>query len=182
MPAPLHWLLTSTTYGSWLPGDPRGSVTSVRDYRPGDPTTASRVEHDRPGEPWEPSRPGLHRSALSLMKAPAIVLNRSHARTLVEQFRTTAGVRGWKLCAVAVMATHFHVVVEAAETVSGDKLLGDLKAWGTRALTQRFGAPRSGTWWTAGGSKRRKSEPRAVEAATLYVLEKQHAPLAIWSP
>ncbi|MBX3431920.1 MAG: hypothetical protein KF847_01105 [Pirellulales bacterium] len=182
MPATLHWLLTSTTYGSWLPGDPRGSVTSVRERRPGDPTTASRVEHDRPGEPWEPSLPGLHRSALGLLKAPAVVLNRSHARTLVEQCVATAGARGWQLCGVAVLATHFHVVVEAAEIVCGDKLLGDLKAWGARALTQRFGATRSGTWRPAGGSKRRKSDPRALEAAILYVLEKQHAPLAIWSP
>ncbi len=31
------WLLTSTTYGTWLPGDPRGSVTSVLDFRPEEP-------------------------------------------------------------------------------------------------------------------------------------------------
>lgn len=26
------WLFTSTTYGTWLPGDPRGSVTRVLDF------------------------------------------------------------------------------------------------------------------------------------------------------
>jgi hypothetical protein len=26
-----YWLLTSTTYDTWLPGDERGSVTRVKD-------------------------------------------------------------------------------------------------------------------------------------------------------
>ena len=26
-----HWFLTWTTYGSWLPGDPRGFVSQLRD-------------------------------------------------------------------------------------------------------------------------------------------------------
>ena len=43
--------LTNTTYETWLPGDPRGSVTSVRDVRPGDERNAFRFEHDLPGEP-----------------------------------------------------------------------------------------------------------------------------------
>ncbi|HYH63802.1 MAG TPA: hypothetical protein VD866_03795 [Urbifossiella sp.] len=43
----LTWLLTSTTYGTWLPGDRRGSVTSVRDTRPDDAPTVVRIEHDR---------------------------------------------------------------------------------------------------------------------------------------
>lgn len=40
------WLLTSTFYGQWLPGDERGSVTNVRDQRPTDPDAKIRIEHD----------------------------------------------------------------------------------------------------------------------------------------
>src|SRR5437763_1061534 len=29
-----YWLLSSTFYGNWLPGDPRGFVSRVRDRRP----------------------------------------------------------------------------------------------------------------------------------------------------
>ena len=47
------WLLSNTTYGTWLPGDRRGSVTSVRDLRPGDEPSPFRFEHDLPGEPYE---------------------------------------------------------------------------------------------------------------------------------
>jgi hypothetical protein len=53
------WLLTTTTYGSWLPGDRRGSVTSVRDERPNDPPSVVRIEHDIPGEPNEDAIPEL---------------------------------------------------------------------------------------------------------------------------
>ncbi|MAT69606.1 MAG: hypothetical protein CMJ58_08785 [Planctomycetaceae bacterium] len=177
-----HWLLTSTTYGSWLPGDPRGSVTSVRDYRADDRRTGSRVEHDRPGTPWEPACPGLYRSAQSLLKSPPVVFDRPHALALVEQFVETARRRDWRLLAVAVMATHFHIVVAAPQQVSADKLLGDFKAWGSRALSARLGKPASGTWWTAGGSKRYKGDERAIHAALQYVLHKQHAPLVTWRP
>jgi hypothetical protein len=30
-----YWLLTRTTYGTWLPGDVRGFVSRVRDLRRG---------------------------------------------------------------------------------------------------------------------------------------------------
>ncbi|MEM1304897.1 MAG: hypothetical protein AAGG46_08365, partial [Planctomycetota bacterium] len=63
-----YWLLTNTTYGTWLPGDRRGSVTSVRDRRAGEPRVVSRCEHDLPGEPWEPPIDGLQRSATARLK------------------------------------------------------------------------------------------------------------------
>jgi hypothetical protein len=62
-----HWLLSNTTYGTWLPGDRRGSVTSVRDRREGDEASAFRLEHDMPGEPWEDEIPGLYFAAMRKM-------------------------------------------------------------------------------------------------------------------
>jgi hypothetical protein len=35
------------------------------------------------------------------------------------------------------------------------KILGDFKSWSTRALSKKFGAPASETWWTERGSKRK---------------------------
>ena len=37
------WLLSSTFYGQWLPGDPRGSVTNVRDRRDDDANPGMRT-------------------------------------------------------------------------------------------------------------------------------------------
>jgi hypothetical protein len=77
------WLLSNTTYGTWLPGDVRGSVTSVRDRRAGDKPTPFRFEHDIPGEPWEDPIPGLQRSAVERLKGPPIYLDLEKAEALL---------------------------------------------------------------------------------------------------
>ena len=176
------WLLTTTTYGSWLPGDPRGSVTSVRDHRPGDAPSESRIEHDRPGEPWEEAMPGLARSARDRMKGPPIFLDADKAEAFLGQFQETAAYRGWTLRAVAVMANHFHLVVQVPDDPAPGKLLADFKAYGTRALNHRYGTPPAATWWIDNGSKRKLPDDRAVAGAVDYVLFKQPSPLVVWSP
>jgi REP element-mobilizing transposase RayT len=175
------WLLTNTTYGAWLPGDTRGSVTSVRDLRPGDPITSVRIEHDRPGEAWEKSLPGIHRSAQKLMKGPPIYLNVMQAEALLQQFQETAQYRKWVLHAVSIMANHFHIVVEVPDDPDPGKVLADFKAYGTRKLNRDFGEPLSETWWTSRGSKRKLPDLRAVESAVRYVLYKQEFALVVWS-
>jgi len=175
------WLLTNTTYGTWLPGDPRGSVTSVRDLRPGDEPTHSRFEHDVPGEPWEEAIPGLQRSALEHMKGPPIYLDLENAEAVLAQFQETATYRGWTLRAVAIMANHFHIVVQVPGDPDPRKILADFKAYASRALNRRHGKPPSETWWTSNGSKRKLATDRALAAAIHYVLYKQPHPLVVWS-
>jgi REP element-mobilizing transposase RayT len=176
------WLLSNTTYGTWLPGDRRGSVTSVRDRRPEDEPSAVRFEHDLPGEPWEGELPGLHRTALEQMSGPPIYLDLEKAETVLAQFQDTANYRSWTLRAVAIMANHFHVVVEVAADPHPRKILADFKAYGTRALNRRYGKPPSETWWTDKGSKRKLPDAQAVANAVHYVLSKQPRPLVLWSP
>jgi REP element-mobilizing transposase RayT len=175
------WLLSNTTYGTWLPGDPRGSVTSVRDRRPGDEPTPFRLEHDIPGEPWEDPIPGLHRSALEHMKGPPIFLDLEKAEILLPQFHETASYRRWSLRAVAIMVNHYHIVVQVPDDPKPTKILADFKAYATRTLNRRFGAPPSETWWTAKGSTRKLPDERALTAAIYYVLYKQPKPLVVWS-
>lgn len=175
------WLFTNTTYGTWLPGDRRGSVTSVRDFRPGELREPTRVEHDRPGDAWETHLPGLRRSAQALMKGPPIYLSRLQAEAVLAQFQETVSYRQWLLHAVSLMANHFHIVIELPGDPNPDKLLADLKAYATRALSRQFGRPASKTWWTTRGSKRKLPDERAIESAVEYVLYKQPHPLVIWS-
>ncbi len=179
MPA---WLLTSTCYGTWLPGDPRGSVTSVRDYRPDDPLTCLRLEHDFPGEPYEDEMPGLQRHARETMIGPPVHFSLDHANVLATQFPETATQRGWKLLAFAVMYNHVHLVVNVPGFVEAHKILGDFKSYGSRALNRAFGKPASGTWWTYRGSKRLLRNDDAMAAAIHYVLFKQPNPLVTWRP
>src|SRR5438270_6736343 len=113
------WLLTWTTYGTWLPGDDRGSVTSVR-ANPG-----PRVEHDQPGTPVDGSMPGLRAAAAATLKGSPVYLEAEHAAALLTQWHETAAYRHWRLRGVAIMANHVHLVVEVPDDPDPEKLVGD---------------------------------------------------------
>ncbi|MGC1272773.1 MAG: hypothetical protein WBC44_03635 [Planctomycetaceae bacterium] len=66
------WLLTWTTYGSWLPGDERGFVSRVKD---GD---GPRVEHDAFLTPHDIDMPGLKHAACAKLKCPPLFLMAPH--------------------------------------------------------------------------------------------------------
>ncbi len=176
------WLLTNTTYGTHLPGDGRGSVTSVRDLRPNDAPSVVRIEHDIPGEPYEEAMPELRFTATAQMNGPPIYFDVEKAKLVLTQFRETATYRGWTLRAAAIMTNHFHLVVQVYDDPAPRKVLADFKAYGSRALNRNYGKPPSETWWTEKGSKRKLNNEQAVVAAINYVLEKQPSPLVIWSP
>lgn len=169
-----YWLLTWTTYGTWLPGDPRGSVASVRD-QPG-----PRREHDQPGTPFEPSMPGLWASSARVMKGPPVLLATEQAQTLLNQFHQTAEHRQWTLLGIAIMRNHIHLVVALPDETRAENAVRDFKAYGSRVLNTRWPRPENGTWWTGGGGSRRwLRSPHAVQAALDY-LRKQPNPLVLW--
>ncbi len=174
-----YWLLTSTFYGNWLPGDARGFVARVRDERPGDPQTPARLRHNMPGTPYDEDIPGLHGAAEEELKGEPILVNLEQARALLTQFQETSVVRGWGVLAVAVMANHVHLVVGVSGDPSPKKVLGDFKAYGSRALTKGWGRPASETWWTSRGSKRKLVGRRAVVGGVEYV-RGQFNPLIVW--
>src|SRR6516162_8965684 len=78
------WLLTWTTYGSWLPGDARGFVSEVRDEE------GNKVLHNEPGTPCDADLPSLARYAASRMTEDGVVLNRAQAEAIALQLRETA--------------------------------------------------------------------------------------------
>jgi len=169
-----HWLLTSTTYGTWLPGDARGFVSTVRD---GD---GPRVRRNVPDTPYDRDAPGLRESARHLLTGEPVLLTPEQAAVVLEQFRETARHRGWVLHAAAVMANHFHAVVTAPEDVHSTAILRDLKSYASRVLNRRWGRPAAGTWWTESGSRRPLPDLGAVGRAVWYVADQYH-PLAVWA-
>jgi hypothetical protein len=86
-----------TFYGQWLPGDRRGSGTSVRDRRDKDPAIPVRFEHSDIDEEYEPELPDLFRAALDQLQGPQVVMELAHAEALLSQFQETALHRGWDL-------------------------------------------------------------------------------------
>lgn len=167
------WLLTSTTYGTWLPGDRRGFVGRVRDGEGG------RVIHNVPGTPYDADVPALRQFAQDALRGPRISLTAPQARVLLDQFRQTTEYRRWVLWAVAIMADHFHLVITADSDVAPADMLRDFKSYGSRALSRVWQKPASGTWWTASGSRRLLPDKRALLAAIRYVETQKHS-LAVW--
>jgi REP element-mobilizing transposase RayT len=167
------WLLTSTTYGTWLPGDARGFVSTVTEV------DGQRVRHSQYGEPYDADMPGLETAVREKMKGSPVYFSLEQAKTVFAQFRETAEHRGWLLFAVAVMSNHFHVVADGGDA-NPESILRDLKSYASRALNRQWGRPASGTWWTTSGSKRRLTGEAAVTAAVRYVLRQAH-PLVVWS-
>jgi REP element-mobilizing transposase RayT len=167
------WLLTWTTYGTWLPGDERGFVSNVRvDEGP-------EIKHNAPGTIYDAKQRGLAISARKQMKGDPILLSPFLAGALATQFRETAAYRGWSLLALAIMANHVHLVVGVNDDRDPKVLLRDFKSYGSRCLNKMVGKPASCTWWTASGSRRKLPDKQAVNAAVRYV-RNQPKPLVIW--
>jgi len=184
------WLLTWTTYGTWLPGDERGFVGYVRNEEPADSRqrlddasraddASRRVIHNTPGTPYDRSIPALKRYAQQQMKEAPVWLDLPQAEAFLAEAQRTAVYRQWRLLAAAIMANHVHLIVEVPEDLSGERLLQEFESYGSRILNQQFGKPASGTWWTKSGSTRLLPTDRAVTAAVEYV-RRQHRPLMVW--
>jgi len=167
------WLITWTTYGTWLPGDARGFVSEVRD------DAGKKVIHNQYGTACDQGNPALKAAMAELLDGEPTWLSREQAEAVGGQIRETATYRNWRLMAVAVMANHAHVLVRTPEAVDEDAILRDLKAYASRALNRLSGKKTAGRWWTDRGSTRRKEGERAIRAAFEYV-QNQPGALYVW--
>jgi REP element-mobilizing transposase RayT len=168
-----HWLLTWTTYGTWLPGDERGFVSPVPQER------GKRILHNVRGSQYDQDIPRLRKESRRLLKGPPVFLQLPHAEVLLAQFQETSAHRFWTPIAVAVMRAHIHVFVGVPGDPDPEDLLRDFKAYGSRALNRQFSRPKSGTWWTESGSKRVKRTEDSMVKAVRYVAGQEN-PLLVW--
>lgn len=148
---PLAYLLTWTTYGTWLPGDERG---------------------------WKRTRdPQIRQSnrlfvemARSLMKESEFTLTGQSRRLVEETILRHCNIRGWVLHAVNVRSNHVHVVV-TARGYSPETVREQFKAWCSRRLKEQ--TPSRTRFWTEGGSCRWINSESDLETAVVYVIEAQ---------
>ncbi len=151
MDDPIAYFLTWVTYGTWLPGDSRGWT----EYQHG----------------WQLPDPMKELEATARMAEDACLLDKEQRNAVENQIAETCHHRGWHLHAVNCRSNHIHAVVSAAD-IRPKKIRGDLKAWATRCLKQRFDANRD-NWWAERGSIRFIYNEDNLEAAILYVTEGQ---------
>jgi len=157
---PLGYLITFRTYGTWLHGDPRGSVDRF---------------HNIYGTPKLPPSPVRQKYERGLMKMPPVKLD-SQRRTAVERsLRETCSKRKWKLWASSVRTEHVHSVVTAecrALTV-----LQVLKAHATRTMRESGCWPSERTPWSYRGSRKKLWTEKDLRDAIVYVKSGQGEPL-----
>jgi REP element-mobilizing transposase RayT len=150
MARPLAYLLTWTTYGTWLPGDARGWV-----------------EGGTPGI-QEPDGARLAAAQGDLTKAP-VTLDEAQRAIVAATIEAHCAIRQWRLHAVNIRSNHVHVVVTA--DAAPETVMNQLKAWCSRRLNEQ-GEPRK-HWWTRHGSTKWINGETYLRNAINYVMNRQ---------
>ena len=158
---PLADLVTFRTYGTWLHGDPRGSVNRFRN------TFGTR--RLPPEESW------IDKNTQRL-KREVVILDARQRKSVEKAIRETCVKRGWILLAVNVRTNHVHIVVSIGEG-KASSALNAFKANATRTMRQAGCWDSASTPWVDKGSQRYLWTKRGVERAVDYVLYGQGSDL-----
>jgi REP element-mobilizing transposase RayT len=145
----LGYLLTWTSYGTWLPGDARGWVDRHRTH----------------GDVMElPNAPLESHCRKILGQAPFVLDGRMRA-VVAAAIRQICEHSQWYLHALGVRSNHVHVVVTAPDCGPA-KVMGVLKVASSKALGSLVSRKRC---WTSSGSRRYLRTQDSLEAAVRYV-------------
>lgn len=144
MTDPLAAFFTWTTYGTWLPGDPRGFVSNI--LKPGG---GFERRHNVPGTPFTADDRYTFDRAQKLLKYPPVKLSLTTAAWAADGLVVAA--KDNKLCIVrgAVMATHVHLLVPLLDD-KPKQVRKMLKGRASRHMSDQQG--KTFQWWAAGGS------------------------------
>ena len=156
------YLLTWTTYGTWMRGDARGYVGET--LQP-DGSVLPRV--NEPGKNYSADDSLTLTTDLARLKNRPVLLGQSEATVVAEALVELSRRRAYMIRSAAVMSDHVHVAMDA-EPEEARWAIRRFKSITAVRLSQRFGSP-SGRWWTREGSKRIKESRSAYEAAIRYV-------------
>jgi REP element-mobilizing transposase RayT len=150
------YFITYHTYGTWLPGDERGSVDD---------------EMNRPGTDVSPSDVYRNRGAAKRMKHRAVELNAARRAVVERTIREVASYRAWALHAINVRTNHVHVVVTA--NAAPEKVMNDFKSWSTRRMVEAELFEKGRKAWVRHGSTKYLWDETALEDACHYVIDGQ---------
>jgi hypothetical protein len=164
MSVPVAYLITWSTYGTWLHGDDRGSVNST---------------HNIYGTPTLPPSRKLILHSVKAMSGNPVTLGEKARVTIGQSIINTCRVKGWHLHALHVRTTHIHAIVSAGTEPHG--VLRLFKSWATRSLKESD-LVRQKQVWSEKGSTRYIWSLNQLSRATDYVLRRQGAPMVVFPP
>ncbi len=151
---PLAYLLTIRTFGTWLHGDKRRSV--------------SRNETNIYGMPRDPANDGLEKWMIEEMKHPVKLLTSEEGEIVNASIVELCERKEYFLHAVNVRTNHAHAVITAQK--KPERIIVEMKANATKMLREAGWVGVSERVWSRGKSRRYLWKPRNVNAAINYVL------------
>ncbi|MHC4573272.1 MAG: transposase [Planctomycetota bacterium] len=156
MQYPLAYLITFSTYGTWLHGDNRGSIDK---------------DHNSYCSPFIATNPGLTSKERSILKNPSVTLNKAQREAVLTTILHVCDLRAWFAHAVHVRAKHVHLVVAGSE--KPERMMATLKAYATRAIKGRPDGHAPKKFWTRHGSTKYLWTEASLAAAIRYVKYEQ---------
>jgi REP element-mobilizing transposase RayT len=153
----MKYLITFTTYGTWLHGDSRRSVDKGHNQLGSDFVTPASV---------------LNRKEKSTLKNPPVTLERNQRDIVLQAILDVCQFRGWFAHAVHVRSNHVHVVVSGEE--KPEKMMVDFKIYASRAIRRSNSSePEFKKYWTRHGSTKYIWTKESLESVLRYVKREQ---------
>jgi REP element-mobilizing transposase RayT len=156
---PLAYLITFTTYGTWLHGDERGSIWC------------------KEGVHLIKAEPRLQQYQQHLLTEPPFLLESQSRKIILQAILEVVKHRQWCMPAIHLRTNHIHFVIRAH--CRPEKIMTDFKAYATRAL-RKEGFFRN-KFWTHHGSTRYLFSDAKIKEAIHYVLHEQGQPMSVYA-
>ncbi|MBS0207787.1 MAG: hypothetical protein JSS27_02435 [Planctomycetes bacterium] len=158
----MYWLVTWTTYGSWLPGDPRGFRTwRGREFIPPPPRYAEGG--DRPFDPAEYRTRYLADKSRSLSTTR---LTADQQQVAIDAVVEDISALLLEAIIVSINEAHVHLIADFGD-LSIRPTVARLKSVATRALGGRERTAKR--FWSSGCNMKSLADDAAVQAAFNYV-------------
>ncbi len=161
--------VTGSTYGAWLPGDPRGFRT--RRHR-------EHVEGDYRTPPPEGLYEQRCAKARSLMKREPVRLSPDARQLACEVMVEALRFKGVKVAAIAIGATHYHILAQFKDH-DPRRLVGIAKKRSARALSEANITEPGGVWAVRSRALPINDQAHA-RTARAYILRHQSQGAAIF--
>ncbi len=157
------------TYGTWLPGDPRGFRT--RHHR-------RHVDGDYKSPPPKGKYEGLHRYSKSLMGRPAVCLGADHRPLIAGLLVESLMRRKINVVIACVGSVHFHILARISDCWA-DHWIGIAKKESSHFAKEAGGGAIGGVW--AAGGKCQPIANRQHQLATArYIWDHRMEGAAVW--
>jgi REP element-mobilizing transposase RayT len=149
-----------TTYGTWLPNDPRGSFS--REIYSEQLRAVGVIKYGRQNPPHREQLMKFWTAASSYLSRPPFFIDDNRRPIIAAAFGKVVGRLGIEIPACAIMNDHVHVLVLQSR-YSVEYLVNQLKGAATKALKLKY------TPWTRGCWKVFITDTEVLQAAAKYI-------------